>query len=84
MIWTAYVDLGVNECETCGYTPEEINIQTEDFRTFSARVSVGCYGGGATHGGPGEIASWLRKEWGHLDEVSEAVAGLESMEALLA
>lgn len=43
--WEDGVYLPGSDCETCGWTPEEVEVVAYDNDTFDVSVRVGCYGG---------------------------------------
>lgn len=75
--WHRDLDKG-SDCETCGWSPAEVEIDTENFVQFEVRIRVGCYGGDSFTGDLNEVVARLRDEWGHLAYTKDVTKALRA------
>lgn len=56
-----------SDCETCGWTPEEVEVVAYEDGTYYVSVSIGCYGGESADEAPKQIVIEVLERWVDLD-----------------
>jgi len=69
--FNTYIDLGGSDCETCGWSYDELTVWQQPNGQWSATLRVGCFGS-ASFGGTREgLIAWLQEECGSELSASE-------------
>lgn len=75
--WTAQLD-EPTDCETCGWSADDVGVTTEDFERFEVTCSVGCLGGSHAEGDLDTVVKHLLDEWGHLAYTKDVTKALRA------